>query len=140
MSSTAVEHNPVWSPWSPPEDGLNRATTKAQEKSSVPAIASLSIAVVSCISILGFIVLFYLFIICSVWLDGSVLVSTARLQLITAMTQALSTCVTRVIPVIVSIYAYSTAAEWLSLSQRPDSPERPTALQWVFQKTQPRLV
>jgi hypothetical protein len=129
MRSEAIDNSSLWSPWCPVEDGLHRATSKAQEKSSVPAIASLSIAVVSFISVLGFAIIFYLLIIRSIWLEGTVLVSTARLQLITAITQALSTCVTRMIPIIVSIYAYSTAAEWLTLSQQPESPERPTALQ-----------
>ena len=129
MTSETIEGSAIWSPGYPAEDGLHRATSKAQEKSSVPVIVSLSIVVVSCISVLGFAVIFYLFIIRSIWLEGTVLVSTARLQLITAITQALSTCITRVTPIVISIYAYSTAAEWLVLSQQPDSPERPTALQ-----------
>ena len=115
--------------WQHTEDGLDRAMSTARAKSPVLSIALLSIAVTFCVSSLGIVVFVYLFAIHTTWIEGAILVSTARLQLVTAITQALSTCIARVIPIIVSIYAYSTAAEWLTLSELADGDERPTALQ-----------
>ena len=111
------------------EDDLDLAMSTAWVKTPVLSIALLSIAVTFCVSGLAIMVFVYLFAIHTTWIEGTILVSTARLQLVTANTQALSTCVARVIPIIVSIYAYSTATEWLTLSQLPDSDERLTALQ-----------
>ena len=119
---------------SPTVRTLDQAISKAQEKSSIPAIVALSAVVICCVAGLSLTVLLYLFAIHNTSLEGVVLVSSARLQLVTAITQALSTCVTRVIPIIVSIYAYSIAVEWLAISRMPDSPERPTALQCVPSK------
>ena len=115
--------------WQHTEDSLDQAMSTARAKSPVLSIALLSIAVTFCVSSLGIMVFVYLFAIHTTWIEGAILVSTARLQLVTAITQALSTCIARVIPIIVSIYAYSTAAEWLTLSELADSDERPTALQ-----------
>ncbi|KAG8867772.1 hypothetical protein FRB97_002957, partial [Tulasnella sp. 331] len=71
----------------------------------------------------------YVFSINSSTRDGSILLTTARIQYVLTISKALSTAASLAVPLVTSIYAYSAAAEWLGSSKVPDSTATPSPQQ-----------
>lgn len=69
--------------------------------------------------------LIYIYALQEARLEGLAIVSTADLQFIVAISQALSTVVVRTVPVLVLVHAFKVAADWLSATTL----ECPTPLQ-----------
>ena len=113
----------------PEGEKIHPAILKAAADGPTLSIILLSATVIVGVMALSTTLLLYIFVIHSSTLNGISTTSTASLPYITGLSQALSTLVSRSVPLVISVWSYFVAAEWLILSKEAHSSDRPTPLQ-----------
>jgi hypothetical protein len=111
------------------DEKIHPAILKAAADGPTVSIILLSASVIVGVMALSMTLLIYIFVLHSSTLKGTSTTSTASLPYITGLSQALSTLVSRSVPLVISVWSYSVAAEWLILSKEAHSSDRPTPLQ-----------
>lgn len=109
--------------------GTQQAQQKARSRRPLSKILIYS-AVVLLLTILPTAVLLaYIFVINTAERFGMVVLSTANLQNVLAVTQVITTVVGKSVGIVCTVFAYYAAAQWLKSSQQPSSRDRPSPLQ-----------
>ncbi|KAG8844795.1 hypothetical protein FRB96_002823 [Tulasnella sp. 330] len=114
----------------PEDDDLSRTILHARQHRCTRSIVAMATVVVLITAGLSTLLVAYIFLNRNVHrLSGQAIVTTADLQYIFTISNALCTFVFLTVPLVISIYGYGVAAEWLEASRVPGSDNRPSRLQ-----------